>query len=164
MLRLQIRVLFVCFANICRSPTAEGVLRELVKQAGLRDRILIDSAGTSPSHIGQPPDWRARSIALQRGYSLRRLRARQIDRDDFAEFDYIIVMDLDNLRALAPLCPPQHGHKIRLFTDFCSTAGECIIRDPYTGGPEDFVHMLDRIEDGARGLLRHIIHDMKNSA
>jgi protein-tyrosine phosphatase len=158
--RNRTRVLFVCLANICRSPTAEAVFRQHVKQAGLADRILVDSAGTAAYHTSEPPDSRARRVALQRGYDLTGLRARQVDRTDFAEFDYIVVMDLENLRALAPLCPPEHGHKVKLFADYCST-GACTISDPYIGGPDDFAHMLDRIEDGADGLLRHIIREME---
>jgi protein-tyrosine phosphatase len=158
--RNRTRVLFVCLANICRSPTAEGVFRQQVKQAGLSDRIAVDSAGTGAYHIGDPPDPRACRVASQRGYDLTRLRARQVDRNDFAEFDYIVVMDLDNMRALAPLCPPEHGHKVKLFTDYCSTGGPTI-SDPYTRGPEDFALMLDRIEDGADGLLRHIIREIE---
>ena len=158
--RNRTRVLFVCLANICRSPTAEAVFRQHVKQAGFADRILVDSAGTAAYHIGEPPDSRACRVALQRGYDLTGLRARQVEKRDFAEFEYIVVMDLENMRALAPLCPPEHGHKVKLFTDYCST-GACTISDPVIGGPQDFIHMLDRIEDGAQGLLRHIIREME---
>ena len=91
---------------------------------------------------------------------MRGLRARQVEKRDFAEFDYIVVMDLENLRALAPLCPPEHGCKVKLFSDYCST-GDCGIRDPVAGGPDDFVHMLDRIEDGTQVLLRHILREMR---
>lgn len=157
--RNQVRVLFVCFANICRSPTAEGVFRQHVQRAGVSDRISVDSAGTATRRIGEAPDPRACRAALERGYDLTRLRARRLRKDDFSEFDYIVVMDIENMRALAPLCPAEHGHKVSLFTDYCSTGG-CTIADPYYGGQTDFVYMLERIEDGAAGLLRHIMREM----
>lgn len=156
----KVRVFFVCLANICRSPTAEVVFRQYVKQAGLAEFFQIDSAGTGNHHIGEPPDPRACRIASQRGYDLTRLRARQVNKNDFAQFDYVLAMDIENMRALVHLCPREHGHKVRLLTDFCS-AGTCTIPDPYSGGPEGFVHMLDLVEDAARGFLRHIRSEMQ---
>ena len=158
----KVRVLFVCLANICRSPTAEGVFRQYVKQAGLAKQIRIDSAGTSDYRIGEAPDPRACDVAFQRGYDLSGLRARQIDEQDFAEFDYIVAMDVDNIRALARLCPPEHGPKVSLLTDYCSKPA-CTIPDPIGGGPEDFVHTLNLIEDAADGLLRHIALELAAS-
>jgi protein-tyrosine phosphatase len=157
--RKKVRVLFVCLANICRSPTAEGVFRQYVKQAGLAKRISADSAGTSNYRLGEAPDVRACDVAFQRGYDLSGLRARQIEEKDFADFDYIVAMDIDNIRALATLCPREHGRKVSLLTDYCSKPA-CTIPDPYTGGPEDFVHMLNLVEDAAAGLLRHIADEL----
>ena len=150
-----VKVLFVCLGNICRSPTAEGVFTQYVKEAGLEKRIVADSAGTGDYHIGEPPDARACEAAARRGYDLRKLRARQVNRDDFTKFDYILAMDNDNLRALKRFCPPEHGRKVMLFTEFCST-GACAVPDPYGGGPDGFERVLDLIEDAARGFLDHV--------
>ena len=151
----RIDVLFVCLGNICRSPTAEGVFRRYVKDAGLEDRIRIDSAGTGNYHIGEPADARAREAAAGRGYDLEALRARQVTREDLVQSDYVLAMDEENLRALRALSPPEHAHKIRLFTDFCST-GACAVPDPYAGGPQGFELVLDLVENSAQGLLRHL--------
>ena len=151
----HVKVLFVCLGNICRSPTAEGVFRQHVKEAGLADQIVVDSAGIGDYHTGERPDPRACWAASRRGYDLSTLRARQITRDDFRDFDYVLAMDDDNLRALKSLAPPEGRAKIQLLTDFCSS-GECGIADPYAGGPQGFEHVLDVVEDAAQGLLRHI--------
>lgn len=151
----RVRILFVCLGNICRSPTAEGVFRRLVEQVGLKERIVIDSAGTGDYHIGAPPDERACEAAARRGYDLKALRARQVKRADFADFDYVLAMDDENLRALKRLAPREHAHKVKLFTEFCST-GACPVPDPYCGGPEGFETVLDLVEASARGLLQHL--------
>jgi protein-tyrosine phosphatase len=148
-----LRILFVCLGNICRSPTAEAVLRKHAKAAGLEQSIVIDSAGTGNYHIGEAPDHRARSAAARRGYDLTALRARQVRLGDFHEFDYVLAMDEDNLLALKALCPPEHAEKLGLFTDFSST-GARTVPDPYGGGAAGFETALDLIEDSARGLLR----------
>jgi protein-tyrosine phosphatase len=137
------------------------VFRQRVNQAGLSGCILADSAGTAAYHIGEPPDPRACRVASQRGYDLTGLRARQLDPGDFARFDYIVVMDIDNLRKIARVCPPEYGHKVKLFTEFCSK-GACTIEDPYLGGTDDFLYMLDRIEDGVDGLLKHVTREIGN--
>ena len=112
------RVLFVCLGNICRSPTAEGVMRALVRDAGLEDRIELDSAGTGAWHIGDPPDRRASIAALERGIALEG-RARQIERGDFAEFDLIVAMDRSNVADLRRIAPDESGRaKIRLLREF----------------------------------------------
>jgi protein-tyrosine phosphatase len=153
--RRKTRVLFVCLGNICRSPTAEGVLRQLVKEAGLTNAVEVDSAGTGDYHIGEKPDPRACWAASRRGYDLSSLRARQVTVRDFQDFDYVLAMDEQNLRALQGIAPPEYAHKLRMLTDFCSS-GECGIPDPYIGGPEGFDRVLDIVEEGAQGLLRHI--------
>ncbi len=151
----MVKVLFVCLGNICRSPTAEAVFRHLVKAAGLEKRVLVDSAGTGDWHVGEPPDLRATEAAARRGYDLTPLRGRQVNRNDFADFDYILTMDNENLRALKRLCPAEHAHKVRLFTEFCST-GSCAVPDPYAGGPQGFEIVLDLVEDSARGLMKEV--------
>jgi protein-tyrosine phosphatase len=154
-----VKVLFVCLGNICRSPTAEGVFRHLVEQEGLTDRVIIDSAGTGEWHIGAPPDARACRAAAGRGYDLTKLRARQVIHRDFKAFDYIIAMDEDNVRNLKRLAPREHGHKIRLFTEFGSI-GASHVPDPYAGGSQGFELVLDLIEDAAQGLLRQVRSDL----
>ena len=151
----MVKVLFVCLGNICRSPTAEAVFRHLVKEAGLEKRVIIDSAGTGNWHVGEPPDPRATQAASGRGYDLAGLRAREVAREDFVEFDYVLAMDDENLRALKRLSPPEHAHKVRLFTEFC-TSGACTVPDPYTGGAQGFELVLDLVEDSARGLLLEV--------
>lgn len=145
----------MCLGNICRSPTAEAVFRRQVEEAGLASRIHIDSAGTGDYHIGEPPDRRASSAASARGYDLSALRARQVQRADFAAFDYVLAMDDANVRALERLCPPEHADKIRLFTEFATTKATGV-PDPYFGGADGFDLVLDLVEDAARGLLRHL--------
>jgi len=150
-----IKVLFVCLGNICRSPTAQGVFMHYVKEAGLEDRIVIDSAGTGNYQIGKPPDSRACAAAAQRGYDLSGQIARQVTREDFAVFDYVLAMDEQNLRDLKRLCPAQHARKVKLFTAF-SSSGARAVPDPYIGGPEGFELVLDLVEESARGLLLHL--------
>jgi protein-tyrosine phosphatase len=156
----QIKILFVCMANICRSPTAEGVFRRLVEKEGLADRVLIDSAGTGEWHIGAAPDPRACKAAAKRGYDLTTLRARQVNRYDFADFDYVLAMDEENVRTLKRLAPREHAHKIRFFTEFGSSGADSV-PDPYAGGAQGFERVLDLVEDAAQGLLRHIRSELK---
>lgn len=150
-----VRILFVCLGNICRSPTAEAVLRHLAENDGLAGRLEIDSAGTGEWHIGRPPDPRACDAAARRGYDLSALRGRQVTRDDFARFDYVLAMDDENVRTLRRLCPAEHAYKVRLFTEF-SSSGADSVPDPYGGELHGFEIVLDLVEDSARGLMRHL--------
>ncbi len=152
---IRVRVLFVCMGNICRSPTAEAVFRRLAEQSGLGDRVHSDSAGTHDYHIGEPPDDRAQHAAQRRGYDLSALRARQVRREDFFEFDYLVAMDAHNLQLLAHRCPPEHSGKLALMMQFSAQPGRDV-PDPYYGGPQGFEQVLDMVEDAARGLLRRI--------
>jgi len=147
------RVLFVCMGNICRSPTAEGVFRQLAREAGLEEAVRIDSAGTHDYHVGKAPDERAQAAALGRGFDLSPLRARQVEERDFLEFDHILAMDRENLANLQRLCPPVHRHKIRLFLSYSNRFAEREVPDPYYGGRQGFDHVLDLVEDASRGLL-----------
>ena len=110
-------MLFVFMGNICRSPTAESVLRSHAERAGFRDRLLIESAGIGDWHVGQPPDERAILHARRRGYDLSCLRARQVSREDFVRFDWILAMDLRNLRDLRALSPADYSGHLGLFLD-----------------------------------------------
>ncbi len=149
----KIRVLFVCMGNICRSPTAEGVFRHTVRQAGVEDRFEIDSAGTHDYHVGSEPDRRTQQAAAKRGYDLSALRGRQVSREDFVRFDWVLAMDRSNLSHLHQLCPEEHRHKVRLFLEFSRGFAEREVPDPYYGGPQGFEHVLDLVEDASRGLL-----------
>ena len=141
-------ILFVCTGNICRSPTAEGVLRHLAAKKGLE--LRIESAGLGDWHVGQPPDERAQNHARTRGYDLSAQRARQVTLRDFEEFDLILAMDRGHLRALQRMAPAQHHAKIRLF------APESDVPDPYYGGAEGFERVLDLVEKRCRALLQEI--------
>ena len=141
----MIRVLFVCLGNICRSPTAEGIFRDMVQREGLSELIETDSCGIGSWHIGKPPDSRARSEATRRGIVLEHLRGRAIDPDDFTTFDYILAMD-----------------KLHLFLKFSTEDGRIEVPDPYYGGPTGFSDVFDLVTAGAEGLLGHIRYHHPN--
>ena len=153
---LRASVLFVCMGNICRSPTAETVFRERAKRAGLADRLRIESAGIGDWHAGQPPDHRAIIHARRRGYDLAALRARQVTREDFARFDFILAMDLRNLRDLQSLRPAEFAGHLGLLLDFVPELGLREVPDPYFGGAEGFEAVLELTERAADALLEHI--------
>ena len=142
--------------NICRSPAAEGVMIEITRQAGLAGRIRIDSAGTGGWHAGKPADPRMRRAAALRGFDLKSI-ARQVTSHDLEEHDLILVMDRQNLRDIASFDPEgRFGGKVSLFSEFCTEHDCDTIPDPYCGGPEGFELVLDLLEDGCAGVLRHI--------
>lgn len=146
------KILFVCMGNICRSPTAEGVFRKMVQDAGLNKDVRLDSAGTHAYHVGEAPDVRAQAAARKRGYEIADIRARQIRPDDFREFDYILAMDWDNLQLLQQQCPRGYQHKLMLLMRFANEFEEATVPDPYYGGPEGFNKVLDYVEDACTGL------------
>lgn len=148
-----IEVLFVCMGNICRSPTAHGVMRHLVAARGLGHRIRVASAATHDYHPGEPPDRRTQAHAWKRGYDLSDLRARVLRPDDFERFHHVLVMDEANERAVAGLCPPAHRHKVRRLMAHARAARHDVVPDPYYGGPEGFELVLDLCEDACEGLL-----------
>jgi protein-tyrosine phosphatase len=150
------RVLFVCMGNICRSPTAEGVFRRMVEQAGLKELVFIDSAGTHDSQAGNAPDRRAQLAAAARGYDLSQQRAREVRLEDFEFFDFVLAMDSDNFAQLRQKCPPALQGKIAMFMDFSERFQDKDVPDPYFGGLQGFETVLDRVEDAARGLLQHL--------
>lgn len=152
----MIKVLFVCLGNICRSPTADGIFRELVKREKLDQHLVIDSAGTGGWHIGKAPDARTIAAAKQRGYDLSILRARQVHAADFEEFDYILAMDESNLRDLHSLKPSHYAGHLGLFLDFGVSKQYREVPDPYYGGGDGFELVLDLVEEAAQGLLLHI--------
>jgi protein-tyrosine phosphatase len=148
------RVLFVCLGNICRSPTAEAVLRTLAAREAPELRIEVDSAGTAAYHVGSPPDPRTRAAAARRGYDLERLRARVIEPADFERFDLILAMDEENLRALRRRAPAHE--RLQLFLEYAPQQDVREVPDPYYGGPNGFEEVLDLVEAAARGLLAHL--------
>ncbi|MGH6660174.1 MAG: low molecular weight protein-tyrosine-phosphatase [Rhodospirillales bacterium] len=152
----MVKVLFVCLGNICRSPTAEGVFRKLVEEHGLAEKIAVDSAGTGGWHVGEPPDDRAVKAAKRRGVDLSGIRARQAKRGDFKHFDYVVAMDVENLRSLSLICPEGEQHRLHLFLDFAPDLGQRDVPDPFYGGGAGFEAVLDMIERAAEGLLAHI--------
>jgi protein-tyrosine phosphatase len=150
------KILFVCLGNICRSPTAEIVFREIVAREAPDLRIEVDSAGTASYHVGSPPDSRTRQAALRRGYDMSALRARVVEPQDFGRFDLILAMDRQNFDALRQGAPTAAHARIRLFLEFAPDAGETEVPDPYYGGPNGFEEVLDLVEAAARGLLQHV--------
>ena len=153
------RILFVCMGNICRSPTAEGVMRHLVREAGLEDEIVIDSAGTGGWHAGDPPDRRATAAARARGMTLEG-GARQITVNDFEDFDLLLAMDRDNLAGIRAIAPDEEAAaKARLLREYdpaSAGAPDLDVPDPYYGGPQGFETVLDQVEAACRGLLDEI--------
>lgn len=150
------KVLFVCLGNICRSPTADGIFRQLVAREKLEQRIVVDSAGTGDWHIGKAPDARTVAAARQRGYDLSILRARQVSAKDFAEFDYVLAMDKSNLMDLQRMKPSTYTGHMGLFLEFGARGDHHEVPDPYYGGHDGFELVLDLVEDAAQGLLNHI--------
>jgi protein-tyrosine phosphatase len=142
------RVLFVCMGNICRSPTAEAVMRSLVEERGLDGDVEVDSAGTTRYHAGDRPDSRAVAAAARRGVAVSG-RARQVTPADFAQFDLLVAMDEENRRDLLRVAPPGTEHKVRRLADVD-------VPDPYYGGPHGFDHVLDLVEAACRGLLDEV--------
>ncbi len=150
------KIIFVCLGNICRSPTAEGVLRKQVCERGLEGLFEIDSAGTGDWHLGHPPDKRAIAAALARGIDLTPLRARQITVSDMRYYDTIIAMDRQNLSRLKSLAPVGHQHKIGLLLQYGSST-QHEVPDPYYGGEHGFDLALDLIETSCRELLDYLL-------
>ena len=143
------RVLFVCMGNICRSPLAEGVFGTYVGNAGLRDRIAVDSAGTHDSQVGQPPDARAVAVARRYGYELPPHHARQVGIDDFSRFDWIMAMDRHNLDTLQALQPPGYRGHLGLLLGLGRAHAALDVPDPYYGSVRDFERVIELVEHGA---------------
>jgi low molecular weight protein-tyrosine phosphatase len=151
--REPIRILFVCLGNICRSPTAEGALRQLCAAPSLA--IEVDSAGVGDYHLGDPPDPRSRSAAASRGIDLSGLRGRQVERADFARFDLILAMDRRNLRALRAMQPRGSRAQVELFLEFAGHPG-ADVPDPYTGTAADFERVLDLVIPACRRVIARL--------
>lgn len=153
---VQFSVLFVCMGNICRSPTAEGVFRKLVAEAGLEERIHIDSAGTIGFHHGAPPDGRAMAAAGARGFDLGSLRARRVVSEDFGRFDLILAMDEDNLADLQRIRPDDARAQLGLLLEYGASSGTKVVPDPYYGGKNGFEQVLDLVTEACAGLVEDV--------
>ena len=153
------RILFVCMGNICRSPTAEGVMRALLREEGLEATVELDSAGTGGWHAGEPPDARATEAARRRGVVLEGA-ARQVTAADFDDFDLLVAMDRENLRELLAIAPSEEGaEKVRLLREFdpaSADAGDLDVPDPYYGGERGFERVLELVTAACRGLLADV--------
>ncbi|APR05217.1 low molecular weight protein-tyrosine-phosphatase [Thauera chlorobenzoica] len=153
----MLKILFVCSGNICRSPTAEGVARDLLAAAGLAGTVTVDSAGTLDYHVGEAPDRRAQRAAAQRGYDLSALRARALVAEDFERFDLLLAMDRGHLEIMQDRCPEPYRPRLGLFMQFAADSGLADeVPDPYHGGAEDFERVLDMCEYGVRRLLESV--------
>jgi protein-tyrosine phosphatase len=150
------RILFVCLGNICRSPTAEAVVRALAALEAPELGLEVDSAGTAGYHLGELPDPRMRAAAARRGYDLNTLRARIVEPRDFERFDLILAMDRENLAVLQRRAPESGRERVRLFLEFAPHGERDEVPDPYYGGPNGFEEVLDLVEAAARGLLSYL--------
>ncbi len=161
-----VRILFVCLGNICRSPTAEGVMRALVREAGLDDAVELDSAGTGGWHVGSPPDERATETARARGIALEGA-ARQVRAEDFEDFDLIVAMDSSNLADLRRMAPDERAReKVRLLRELDPASmgsGDLDVPDPYYGGPRGFEDVLDLVGAACAGLLEEVRERLRES-
>jgi protein-tyrosine phosphatase len=157
---MTVKLLFVCLGNICRSPSAEGIMNHLVREAGLSDRIICDSAGTSSYHIGASPDPRMTAAARQKGISLSGC-GRQFEFQDFKQFNLILAMDRDNYQALrARDRIGKYPDKVRLMCDFCEKFSDKEVPDPYYGGSDGFNYVIDLLLDACNGLLVHVTQNL----
>jgi len=150
------RVLLVCLSNICRSPTAEGVLKHYIKINGLNSKVEVDSAGTHGFHVGEPPDPRTLRAALARGYNLSQMRARRVAPQDIEYFDLILAMDKSNVEALKRIARPELWGRIRLFMDYARNFDDDEVPDPFYGLGHGFDLIIDMVEDAAAGLVEEL--------
>lgn len=156
----KFNVLFVCLGNICRSPTADGVFRKYIENAGLSDQVHVDSAGTAAWHIGKSPDPRSTEAAYERGFDLSFLKARQVSEQDFEDFDLLLAMDEDNFQNLMAIAPDSKTHKVQKLLTLGSLDPTGDVPDPYYGGSDGFERVLDLVEDACAGLLERIKKDI----
>ena len=153
------KILFVCLGNICRSPAAEGIFKQKIKERDLENFFLVDSAGTGDWHVGNLADPRMREIALSRGIELTS-RSRKIEESDLYEFDHILVMDNDNLEAVKSLTKDHKNpvnSKIKLILSYSKNSQLNEVPDPYYGGQNGFDHVLDLLDDAIDGLIDSLI-------
>lgn len=160
----MIKVLFVCMGNICRSPTAEGVFRDILRRKNLEDKIEVDSAGTHGYHAGEPPDQRTQRAAAVRQYDLSNMRARRVAMQDLEYFDVILAMDHNNLTVLKRICAPDKHDRLGLFMSYSKNFDDDEVPDPYYGLGHGFDLVLDMIEDAANGLIESLEQRLREEA
>ncbi len=160
---MSFRVLLVCMGNICRSPTAEVVLRQFIKNNNLGDKVEVDSAGTHGYHVGESPDSRTQRAAAARGYNLSQLRARKVARQDLDYFDLILAMDKSNLDNLKRMATEEQQERIKLFMEYARNFDDEEVPDPYYGLGHGFDLVLDMVEDASKGLVEAIKGDLGKS-
>jgi len=153
---MTFRVLLVCMGNICRSPTAEGVLRHFIKNNRWGDKVEVDSAGTHGYHVSEAPDSRTQRAASVRGYNLSQLRARKVARQDLDYFDLILAMDKSNLDNLRRMATPEQQERLKRLLEFAPQLGRDEVPDPYYGGPAGFDAVLDLVEVACDALVRRV--------
>ncbi len=156
----MIRILFVCMGNICRSPTAHGVMQHKIDEANLGNRIEIDSAGTHAYHVGEKSDSRSRAKAASMGIDMEYIRARKISINDHDEFDYILAMDDDNLELINYYAPEEGRASVSLFLEFAVQQGLCLqnnVPDPYYGGAKGFDTVFELVDLGCDALIKHCL-------
>ena len=154
----------VCTGNICRSPTAHGVMQQLIEREGLQDCVTVDSCGTHGYHVGEAPDGRSQQHALRRGYDLSAQRARQVEAADFESADLILAMDAQNMAILRERCPAAQQHKLHLLTEYCQRMRATAVPDPYYGGVSGFEKVLNLVEDACAGVLQALPGDVRRRA
>lgn len=158
----MVRVLFVCLGNICRSPTAEGVFRDIILKNNSHTDILCESRGTGPWHVGEPPDPRSQECALKNNVDISDLRGRQFSTYDFEVFDYILVMDESNYRDVIKLAKNEDDEKkVKYFLKYSPKSRGLNVPDPYHGGPEGFQNVFRLIQEAAEGLWTHLKSEHK---
>jgi protein-tyrosine phosphatase len=158
---VTVSICFVCLGNICRSPTAEVVMRSLLDEAGLADEVTVSSAGTGDWHVGHGADERMAEALVDQGYDVTAHRARQFQASWFAEHDLVVAMDRSNERDLRRIAPPGEEGKVRLLTSYDPDATETDVPDPYYGGPDGFADVVRIVEAGCRGLLEELRAELR---
>ncbi|MEY8211049.1 MAG: low molecular weight protein-tyrosine-phosphatase [Gammaproteobacteria bacterium] len=153
---LKHKILFVCMGNICRSPSAEGVFRNMVKEHNLSQFFYIDSCGTLDYHTGKSPDLRSQHAAMRRGIDISQQTARTIEQNDFNRFDYILAMDNHNRSFLQSMADEVYLNKIHLFLEYAENCKLIEVPDPYFGGEEGFEIVLDLLQQASIGLIKHL--------
>lgn len=153
----MIRVLFVCLGNICRSPTAEGILRDKISKRNLKSKIHVESRGTGPWHVGEPPDSRSQETAEKFGVDISDLRGRQFSAYDYETFDLILVMDEGNYRDVIRLARNEdEERKVGYLLKYLNRPKGLNVPDPYHGGLEGFPNVFKMIEEACEGLLESL--------
>lgn len=158
------KILFVCTGNICRSPMAHGLFLSMIHKEQLNEMIEIDSAGTHSWNIGSPPDPFSQKTAKEHGIDISALRARQVIKEDYDYYDYIVAMDASNMNNMLAVCGKHHRHKLKLLLDYADNTVITEVPDPYGDRMDGFEKVYGLIEQGCNGLLHNLKNEMTESA